>query len=221
LEVPDLKENSEEDWRRVAGGKPCRSADARLAAAAAAARSCRLCREVLPLGPRPAFQLNARARVLIVGQAPGTRVHASGRPFTDPSGDRLRDWLGVDKAAFYDPRRFAILPAGLCYPGRDPKGGDLPPVPACGPTWHPRLRPLLAEVRLTVLVGQYAHRLYGIADRRRSVREAVERWREYGPGIVATPHPSWRVNGWLKRHPWFEADLLPDLQARVRAALAE
>lgn len=201
-------------------GKTCRAADARLAAAAAAARSCVHCRGWLALGPRPAFQLSARARVLIVGQAPGTRVHASGRPFTDPSGDRLRDWLGVDKSAFYDPHRFAILPAGLCYPGRNPKGGDLPPAKDCGPLWHPRLRPLLVGVRLTVLVGQYGHRLY-LGDRAaKTVAATVGGWRDLPASLAPTPHPSWRVNGWLKRNPWFEAELLPDLRRRVASALA-
>lgn len=201
-------------------GSDCRSAEARLAAAAAEARACVACAKRLALGPRPAFQVSASARVLIVGQAPGTKVHASGKPFTDPSGDRLRDWLGVGKAEFYDTSRFAILPAGLCYPGRNPKGGDLPPAAECGPLWHPRIRPLLRGVRLTVLVGQYGHRLYLDRDKSVSVTATVEGWRDLPDGVLATPHPSWRVSGWLKRNPWFEADVLPVLRRRVGAALA-
>lgn len=204
---------------KKAGGKDCPAAEMRLVAAAAEARACQRCAADLPLGPRPAFQLHAAARVLIVGQAPGTRVHASGRPFTDPSGDRLREWLGVDKAAFYDPRKFAILPAGLCYPGRNPRGGDLPPRPECAPHWHPKLRPLLANVRLTVAVGQYGQRIYLAGARKKSLTATVAAWREYGPDILPTPHPSWRVNGWLKRNPWFEAEVLPELRARAAAAL--
>lgn len=204
----------------MAPGNDCPGRDARLAAAAAAARACNLCARDLALGARPAFQLHAAARVMIVGQAPGTKVHASGRPFTDPSGDRLRTWLGIDKAAFYDPRKFAILPAGLCYPGVNPRGGDLPPMPVCGPKWHPRLRPLLPNLKLTVLVGQYGHALYLEKPRSQTVAETVRRWRDYGPEFLPTPHPSWRVTGWLKRNPWFEADVLPVLQSRVAAALS-
>lgn len=158
--------------------------------------------------------------MLIVGQAPGTAVHRSGRPFTDPSGDRLRDWLGVDKSAFYDPSVFAILPAGLCYPGRNPKGGDAPPIPECGLEWHPRLRPLLCGLRLTVLVGQYGQRLYLGREGAASVTATVREWRALPQGFLATPHPSWRVNGWLKRNPWFEVEVLPVLRQQVRAALA-
>ena len=202
-----------------APGKDCRSAEARLAAVAAAARACVACGAELPLGPRPAFQLSVKARILIVGQAPGTKVHLSGRPFTDASGDRLREWLGVDAATFYDPARIAILPAGLCYPGRDPKGGDRPPVPACGPLWRPRLRPLLVGVRLTVLVGRYGQSLYLGTRAGRTVSETVQNWRAYGPGIIPTPHPSWRSTGWVRRRPWFEAEVLPALRARVRGLL--
>lgn len=197
-------------------GKDCRAAEATAAGIAAKARACMRCRDILPLGARPAFQLHAGARILIVGQAPGTRVHQSGRPFTDPSGDRLRQWLGVDKTAFYDPHLFAILPAGLCYPGVNPRGGDKPPVPTCGPYWHPRIRPALPNIRLTLLVGQYGQKLYLEKRRKRTLADTVQAWREYGPDIIPTPHPSWRVSGWLKRNPWFEADVVPEIQARVR-----
>lgn len=201
-------------------GKDCRPAEARLAAEAAAARACIACRSVLPLGPRPAFQISVQARILIVGQAPGTKVHLSGRPFTDASGDRLREWLGVDAATFYDPAQFAILPAGLCYPGRDPKGGDRPPTPVCGPLWHGRLRPLLAGVCLTVLVGRYGQKLYLGPRAGRTVSDTVENWRAYGPDLLPTPHPSWRSTGWMRQRPWFEADVLPSLRARVGELLS-
>lgn len=201
-------------------GNDCRSAEARLAAEAARARACIRCRSELALGPRPAFQLSAAARVLIIGQAPGTRVHASGKPFTDPSGDRLRDWLGVDKATFYDAAKFAILPAGLCFPGTNPKGGDLPPIPSCGPYWHPRIRPLLKSVRLTLLAGQYAHRLALGDAARPTVAATVEAWEEFAPDVIPTPHPSWRVNGWLKRNPTFARETLPALKSLVREALS-
>jgi len=200
-------------------GKDCRSAESRLAAAAAAARACIVCKSTLPLGARPAFQLGAKARILIVGQAPGTRVHLSGRPFTDASGDRLREWLGVDASTFYDPPQFAILPAGLCYPGRAPKGGDRPPTPVCGPMWHGRLRPLLAGVRLPVLVGRYGQTLYLGSQAGRTVSDTVQNWRAYGPGIVPTPRPSWRSKAWIRQRPWFEAEVLPSLRARVRDLL--
>jgi uracil-DNA glycosylase len=187
-----------------------------LADALAAARACALCTD-LPLGPRPVAQMAPGARVMIVGQAPGTKVHETGLPFNDRSGDRLRDWLGVDRAAFYDPERFAILPMGLCYPGRDPRGGDTPPRKICAPTWHPRLRPLLPNLEVTLLVGMYAQAHYLAERRKRTLTETVAAWRDYAPAFVPLPHPSWRNTAWLKRNPWFETDLLPDLRARVTA----
>jgi uracil-DNA glycosylase len=185
-----------------------------LAEELAAARACRLCTD-LPLGPRPVAQLDARARVMIVGQAPGTKVHESGLPFDDRSGDRLRDWLGVDRAAFYDPARFAILPMGLCYPGRDAKGGDLPPRRICAPTWHPRLRPLLPNLELTLPIGMYAQRHYLGGASRPTLTETVRAWRDAGPAFLPLPHPSWRNTAWLKRNPWFEAEVVPALRERV------
>ncbi len=185
----------------------------------AAARACRVCAETLPLGPRPVLQIAASARLMIVGQAPGTRVHATGLPFNDPSGDRLRAWLGVDRATFYDARRIAILPMGLCYPGRDPRGGDKPPPQVCAPTWHPRIRPLLPNLELTLLVGQYAQRHYLGRARRASLTETVRAWRSYAPAFLPLPHPSWRNTAWLKRNPWFEAEVVPALRARVSALL--
>ncbi len=180
------------------------------------ARACRVCAAELPLGPRPIVRARATARLLIVGQAPGTRVHETGIPWNDPSGDRLRDWLSVDKDAFYDQDRIAIVPMGFCYPGRNPRGGDNPPRPECAPLWHPPLLAALPAVELTLLVGLYAQRRYLDARRRRNLTESVRAWADYGPAYMPLPHPSWRNTGWLKRNPWFEAELLPELRARVR-----
>jgi uracil-DNA glycosylase len=186
------------------------------AALLAAVRACRVCAAHLPLGPRPVVQLDPRAPLLIVGQAPGTRVHASGIPFDDPSGDRLRAWLGIDRATFYDPGRVALMPTGFCYPGRAARGGDLPPRRECAPLWHPQLRPHLAGVRLTLLAGQYAQ-AYCLGTRRKPTLTATVRaWAEYLPEFWPLPHPSWRVNHWLARNPWFDEQVLPALRARVQ-----
>lgn len=190
-----------------------------LEALLAEARACRRCADTLPLGPRPTLRARATARILVVGQAPGTRVHATGIPFNDPSGDRLRAWMGVERATFYDERRIAIVPMGLCYPGRDPRGGDRPPVKGCAALWHPRLRPLLPALRLTLLVGSYAQAFYLGSGRRASLTETVRAWGDYLPDFLPLPHPSWRNSGWLKRNPWFEAELVPVLRARVAALL--
>ncbi|HSN73148.1 MAG TPA: uracil-DNA glycosylase family protein [Steroidobacteraceae bacterium] len=179
-------------------------------------RACRLCAAHLPLGPRPVLRAAPEARVLIVGQAPGTRVHATGIPWNDPSGDRLREWLAVDRGTFYDPSRFAIVPTGLCYPGKG-RSGDLPPRPECAPTWHPRLRELLPGIELTVLVGQYAQAYYLGKRCKPTLTETVRAWREYLPRYLPTPHPSPRNIGWLKRNPWFTAEILPALREQVRA----
>ncbi len=186
---------------------------------AAEARACRLCAD-LPLGPRPVFRASPTARLLIVGQAPGTRVHESGIPWNDRSGDRLRAWLGIERTTFYDESRIAILPMGLCYPGVDAKGGDRPPRPVCAPTWHPRFLPLLPAVELTLLVGLYGQKHYLGAARRASLTETVAAWRGYLPRFLPLPHPSWRNTAWLKRHDWFESDLLPDLRLRLAGLLA-
>jgi uracil-DNA glycosylase len=179
----------------------------------------RVCAAELPLGPRPVLRARATARLLIVSQAPGTRVHATGIPFNDRSGDRLRAWLAVTRKVFYDQARIAIIPMGLCYPGRDPRGGDNPPRAECAPLWHPPLLAALPAVELTLLVGRYAQRRY-LGDRRRgNLTETVRAWADYGPAILPLPHPSWRNTGWLQRNPWFEAELLPELRARVRALL--
>ena len=183
------------------------------------ARACRVCAADLPLGPRPVMQASETARLLIVGQAPGTRVHETGIPFNDPSGNRLRDWLAVDRETFYDRRRIAIVPMGFCYPGRDPRGGDRPPRPECAPLWHPPLRAALPAVALVLLVGLYAQRYYLGPRRKGSLTETVRAWRDYGPAFLPLPHPSWRNTAWLKRNPWFEAEILPALRKRVRALL--
>jgi uracil-DNA glycosylase len=171
------------------------------------------------LGPRPVLRASATAKLLIVGQAPGTRVHESGIPWDDPSGDRLRDWLGLDRKTFYDERRIAIVPMGLCYPGRDRNGGDKPPIPECAPTWHPRVVPELTRIRLTLLVGAYAQRHYLGARAGKTVAKTVELWREYLPAYLPLPHPSWRTQGWERTRPWFAKDLLPELRKRIRALI--
>lgn len=183
-----------------------------------AARACKVCAAHLPLGPRPVLQVSRTARLLIIGQAPGTKVHATGVPWNDPSGDRLRLWLGLDRTTFYDEAGVAIVPMGLCYPGRLPKGGDAPPRPECAPLWHPRLLPLMPDIRLTLLVGSYAQaRAFG----KGTMTERVRAFREYLPaGRVPLPHPSWRTSGWERRNTWFNEDLLPELRARVAAVLA-
>jgi uracil-DNA glycosylase len=183
---------------------------------AAAARACSLCAD-LPLGPRPVLRVSSTARLLIIGQAPGTKVHATGIPWNDPSGERLRGWLGMDRATFYDGARIAIVPAGLCYPGRLPGGGDAPPRPICAPTWHPRLLALMPAIALTLLVGSYAQALVlgpgAVADRVRAFRDVLPRY-------FPLPHPSWRTVGWERRNPWFAEEVLPALRVRIGEALA-
>jgi uracil-DNA glycosylase len=180
-------------------------------------RACRLCAAELPLGPRPVLRAGAAARLLIVGQAPGTRVHETGIPWNDRSGERLRAWLGLAPAAFYDEARVVIVPMGFCYPGRDPRGGDNPPRPECAPLWHPPLTAALPAVELTLLVGLYAQARYLGPRRKGSLTETVRAWRDYGPDLCPLPHPSWRNTAWLRKNPWFEVELLPELRARVAA----
>jgi uracil-DNA glycosylase len=183
-------------------------------------RACRLCEAHLPLGPRPVLQAGAGARVLVIGQAPGAKVHASGVPWQDRSGERLRAWMGVDEATFYDAQRIALIPMGLCYPGKA-ASGDLPPRPECAPLWLARLRAQLPAVRLTLLVGQYAQRHVLAAAMGGSVSAAVRHWRRYGPALLPLPHPSPRNVAWFKANPWFDTTLLPELKQRVQAALAD
>ncbi|MBU0724945.1 MAG: uracil-DNA glycosylase family protein [Alphaproteobacteria bacterium] len=180
---------------------------------------CRLCAAHLPLGPRPVLRASATARVMLVGQAPGTKVHKSGIPFNDPSGDTLRDWLGIDSATFYDENRIAIMPMGFCYPGRDVRGGDSPPRPECAPHWHAQVRALLPNIELTVLIGAYAQAYYLGPRRGASVSETVARWREYLPDFLPTPHPSPRNRNWLRQRPWFLDEVVPELRQRVQALL--
>lgn len=181
-------------------------------------RACTLCAAHLPLGPRPVLQLDARARILIAGQAPGAKVHASGIPFHDASGDRLRAWMGIDSDTFYDPGRIAILPMGFCYPGTG-KSGDLPPRPECAVAWRAPLMALLANVKLTLVIGQYAQNWHLGDTRKDSLTETVAAWREYWPTLLPLPHPSPRNNIWLKRNTWFERDVLPVVQRKVAALL--
>jgi uracil-DNA glycosylase len=183
-------------------------------------RACRLCAAHLPLGPRPVLRVSETARLLIIGQAPGTKVHETGIPWNDRSGDRLRQWLGLERQDFYDERRVAILPTGLCYPGRDARGGDRPPRAECAPLWHPPVRALMPHIRLTLLVGSHAQAHVLGRRRRPDLTATVAAWRDYLPDILVLPHPSWRTTGWQSRHPWFEADLLPEAKGRVAESLA-
>jgi uracil-DNA glycosylase len=180
-------------------------------------RACRLCPD-LPLGPRPVLQLHPEARILVASQAPGRKAHAAGIPFADVSGDRLRTWLGVDRDTFYDPRKLALVPMGLCYPGTG-RGGDLPPRPRCAEAWRERLLAQLGNLRLTVVIGQYAV-AWHLPGSRGTLADRVGAWRDHGPALVPLPHPSPRNLLWLKRNPWFEAELLPRLRERVAQALS-
>ena len=184
-------------------------------------RACRICEAHLPLGPRPVVQASLHARLLIVSQAPGRKVHATGIPFNDPSGERLRDWLGIDKTVFYDAEQIAIVPMGFCFPGSG-KGGDLPPRPECAPQWHPLLLPRMKQVQLTLAIGQYAQAGLLGAARGKTLTATVQDWRTHlhARGILPLPHPSPRNRLWLARNPWFEVELLPELKRRVAEALA-
>jgi uracil-DNA glycosylase len=182
--------------------------------------ACRLCAERFAATetahePRPVVRASASARILIAGQAPGARVHASGLPFDDPSGDRLRDWMGVDRDTFYDRNRVAVVPMAFCFPGYNAKGSDLPPPPICAKTWRAQVLAELPQVALTLLVGQYAQRWHLGALRGKSLTDTVRDWRAFGPVRLPLPHPSWRNTAWLKKNPWFAEEILPWLQAEV------
>jgi uracil-DNA glycosylase len=180
------------------------------------ARACTVCAEHLPLGPRPVLRVSTSAQLLIIGQAPGTKVHATGIPWNDPSGERLRGWLEMDRALFYDESRIAIVPMGLCYPGRLPNGGDAPPRPECAPLWQPRLLNAMPAIRLTLLVGSYAlNHVLG----KGSMTERVRGFRDHLPRYFPLPHPSWRTTGWERQNPWFQAEALPLLRKTVARAL--
>ncbi|WP_306112814.1 MULTISPECIES: uracil-DNA glycosylase family protein [unclassified Roseovarius] len=184
--------------------------------------ACRLCADRFAAThtahePRPVAWFRPSARLLIAGQAPGMRVHKSGKPFDDPSGDRLRDWLGLSVDEFYDQSRVAIVPMAFCFPGYDAKGSDLPPPRICGETWHEEVMQTLAGIDMTVLVGGYAHKYHmGVKS---GVTETVKGWQAHAPNLFPLPHPSWRNTGWIKKNPWFETDLLPELRTRVREVL--
>lgn len=174
-------------------------------------RQCRECESHLPAGPRPIVQAAAEARIMIIGQAPGRRVHHSGIPWDDPSGDRLRDWMGIDRNQFYNPQAVAIMPMGFCYPGSG-NSGDLPPRRECGPLWHEPLLRQLTSIKVTLLIGNYAQARYLPAERSHTLTENVKSWRDYAPALFPLPHPSPRNNGWRKHNPWFEEDVLPTLR---------
>jgi len=182
-------------------------------------RACTLCAAHLPLGPRPIVRGATSARLLVISQAPGTRVHETGLSFNDRSGDRLRDWMAIERDTFYDEERVAVMGMGFCYPGRDKNGGDLPPRPECAPLWHPRLRPHFANVGLTLLVGGYATRYYLPRTRRETVGATLARWREFLPEFFVLPHPSWRSALWERENPWFAQETLPELRSRVAVLL--
>jgi uracil-DNA glycosylase len=177
-------------------------------------RDCTVCAAHLPLGARPVLRGQPSARLLIMSQAPGTKVHATGLSFNDASGDRLRNWLGLDRETFYNERRIAIMPMGLCYPGRLPRGGDQPPRPECAPLWHARLLAHYPNLALTLLVGSFAIDYY-LKPGRRSMTETVAGWHDYLPRFLPMPHPSWRTIAWERRNPWFAAALLPEARRRV------
>ncbi len=180
-------------------------------------RACTAC-EGLPLGPNPIFQIDRRAPILIVGQAPGRLTHHKGVPFDDPSGERLRNWLGVTRSQFYDPAIFAILPMGLCYPG-SAKGGDLPPRSECAPLWRHRILERLENIQLTLVIGKYAHDWHICASQSPSLTQTVARWREFWPELLPLPHPSPRNMRWFKENAWFAADILPMLKKRVSSLI--
>lgn len=202
------------------------AAAVRLEALMARMAACRICHDrplgkPLPHDPRPVFQLSTTARILLAGQAPGTRVHASGRPFTDPSGVRLRQWLGVSEADFYDSGKFAILPMGFCFPGLSPEGADLPPRKECAPAWRRDCLDALPQVELIVCLGSHAM-AWHLGKTHASVDSSVRNWRrglDLSPRVIALPHPSWRNNSWLKVNPWFEAELVPVLRRLVAELL--
>jgi uracil-DNA glycosylase len=187
-----------------------------LAAVSREARACRRCEKELPHGPRPVFRAARGSKLLIVGQAPGRRVHETGIPWNDPSGDVLRGWLAMERKAFYDTSRIAIVPAGLCYPGTV-DGADLPPCRQCAPLWQPRFRAVLPNIGLTLLVGSYAQAYYLGSSRKSTLSETVRSYRRYLPQFFPLPHPSWRNLLWRRRNPWFEKDVLPELRRRVKA----
>lgn len=179
-------------------------------------RACTVCAKALKAGPRPVVQFGPKSRIIVIGQAPGARVHESGVAWQDDSGKRLREWTGLSDAEFYDPAKVALVPMGFCYPGTG-TSGDLPPRPECAPLWHDKVLAILKDVHLTLLVGSYAQAHY--LPGKQSMTDAVKGFRGHGDGIFPLPHPSWRSGIWMKRNPWFERDVLPALRKSVRKAL--
>jgi len=182
-------------------------------------RQCTLCEENLEHGVRPVFQANPHARILIAGQAPGSKVHATGIPFDDPSGNRLREWMGIDKDTFYDDKSIAILPMAFCYPGKG-RSGDLPPIPLCAQTWRDKLLDTLPNIALTLVIGQYAM-AWHLPFQHKTLTETVRDWKSYNTNLLPLPHPSPRNNIWLKKNEWFEQEVLPTLKKRVTSALSQ
>ncbi|NQV79395.1 MAG: uracil-DNA glycosylase family protein [Alphaproteobacteria bacterium] len=200
-----------QELRKTAGGEG-------LSGLLVEVRSCRLCAADLPLGPRPVLRASGSARVLIAGQAPGTKVHESGIPWNDASGRRLRQWLGLSDATFYDDSKVAVMPQAFCYPGKG-ANGDLPPPPLCQKTWHGRLLAAMPKLEVIVVAGQYAQAYHLSKNRKGTLTETVAAWRDYQPRYFPVPHPSWHNNHWLKKNPWFERDLLPELRNSVHRVL--
>lgn len=205
---------------RAAAGAAGEEAFVRLAELVAEIRACQACAHELAHPPRPVLRVDPRARIAVAGQAPGARVHAVGAPFVDPSGVRLRAWMGVDESVFYDPALVAVVPAGFCFPGLTASGADKPPPKRCAELWRARVFDRLPHVRLIVLAGAHAVKNHLGAAAKPSLTETVQAWRAYAPRYAPIPHPSWRNNAWMKKNPWFESELLADLKARVAAALA-
>ena len=183
--------------------------------------ACELCRADMQRAPNPVLQVSESARILVAGQAPGNLADLSGRPFTDPSGDRLRDWMGISADEFYDSGRVAIVPMGFCFPGYDKTGSDIPPMTRCAPTWRGPLLAAMPAIELTIVIGTYAQAWHLESRREKTVSATVAKWTDFlADNIFVLPHPSWRNNAWLKRNPWFEIDVLPELRTRVRSLLS-
>jgi len=181
-------------------------------------KQCTLCQQHLPLGPRPVLQVSPHAKILIAGQAPGLKVHKTGVPFDDASGERLRQWMGIDKNTFYNAQKIAILPMGFCYPGTG-KSGDLPPRPECALAWRKQLLSAMADIKLTLVIGTYAQNWHMKETKQKNLTETVKHWRNYGSQLLPLPHPSPRNNIWLSKNTWFEQDLIPELKNRVKNLL--
>jgi len=182
-------------------------------------RQCSICQNELPAGPRPVLQASSTARIQVCGQAPGRRVHETGIPFNDPSGDRLREWMGIDRDIFYDQEKIAIIPMGFCFPGTSPKGGDLPPRPECAANWHDKLFARLPKPVIRLVIGQYAQNYHLKGPKPKTLTDIVRNWHDYGPINIPLPHPSPRNNIWLKKNSWFEEEVVPHIQQKISQVL--